>query len=152
MAIKLIANYSKKAGLPGFSSVQYSLTVETEVSNLEEVEKQSHKLYDLLQESVDREIQNPGFVPEESFGRASGGHRRVNGSNGTSDTWACSPKQKDLILKLVDDHKLDKGDVEELARDRFNKPVKALNRLEASGLIEELIENHGKAPARRVRR
>ena len=48
--------------------------------------------------------------------------------------------QTDLILKIVDEHKLEKAKVEGLARDRFGKTVKALNKLEASGLIEELLE------------
>jgi hypothetical protein len=32
MAIKLIANYSKRLGLPGYSSHQFSVSVETELS------------------------------------------------------------------------------------------------------------------------
>ena len=32
MAIKLIANYSKRLGLPGYSSQQFSVSVETELS------------------------------------------------------------------------------------------------------------------------
>ena len=57
----------------------------------------------------------------------------------------CSDKQKELILKLVDQHRLDKKEVEALAREMFGLPVKTLNRLQASGLIEELLERHGKA-------
>ena len=37
MALKLIANYSKRLGLPGYSSHQYSVCVETEISNISEV-------------------------------------------------------------------------------------------------------------------
>ena len=33
MAIHLEANYSKKLGLPGYSSHQYSVTVKTEVTD-----------------------------------------------------------------------------------------------------------------------
>ena len=57
----------------------------------------------------------------------------------------CSDKQKELILKLVEQHKLDKQEVEALAKEMFGLPVKTLNRLQASGLIEELLERHGKA-------
>jgi hypothetical protein len=32
--------------------------------------------------------------------------------------------------------------VEQLARDRFNSPVKTLNKLQASGLIKELLEKY----------
>jgi hypothetical protein len=57
--------------------------------------------------------------------------------------WACSDKQRDLILKIVDEHKLDKQEVEGLAKDMFQTPVKALNKMQASGLIEELLEKYG---------
>lgn len=33
MAIKLIANYSKRLGLPGYSSHQFEVSIETEISN-----------------------------------------------------------------------------------------------------------------------
>jgi erythromycin esterase-like protein len=38
--IVLEANYSKKLGLPGYSSHQYSLTVRKEVSDISQVEKE----------------------------------------------------------------------------------------------------------------
>jgi len=57
--------------------------------------------------------------------------------------WKCSDKQRDLILKLVDEHQLDKGGVEALAIERFGKGVRLLNKIEASGLIDELLEAHG---------
>ncbi len=40
---------------------------------------------------------------------------------------------------------MDKQEVEALAKEMFGLPVKTLNRLQASGLIEELLERHGKA-------
>jgi hypothetical protein len=52
-------------------------------------------------------------------------------------------QQKDLILKLVDEHNLEKTSVENLSKERFGKGVKALNKVEASGLIHELLETHG---------
>ena len=59
-------------------------------------------------------------------------------------TGAASDKQKELVLKLVEQHKLDKKEVETLAKEMFGLPVKTLDRHQASGLIEELIERHGK--------
>ena len=56
--------------------------------------------------------------------------------------WKCSDKQKDLILKLVEEHQLDKTDVEALAVERFGKGVRILNKVEASGLIDELLDTH----------
>jgi len=37
MSLKLIANYSKRLGLPGYSSHQFAVTVETEISNINDV-------------------------------------------------------------------------------------------------------------------
>jgi len=61
MAIIIEANYSKKIGLPAYSSHAYSVTIRTEVSDLGQVERESAQLYALLQESVDRNIQEVGL-------------------------------------------------------------------------------------------
>ena len=147
MAIVLEANYSKKIGLPGYSSHQYMVTLRTEVADLSQVEAESARLHALLQTSVDREIQNGGYVPDNrngNNGRNQGNgqqSRNQNGNgNGNRDHWNCSPKQKGYILDLVERNQLDKSKVEELAQDRFGKSVRTLNKLEASGLIEELKE------------
>jgi len=58
MAIVLEANYAKKLGLPNCSSHQYCVTIRTELTDLSQVEAESAKLYVLLQDAVDREIQN----------------------------------------------------------------------------------------------
>jgi hypothetical protein len=134
------SNYSKKLGLPGYSSHSYSLTVKTELSDLGQLERESAKLYSLLQGSVDREIQEVGFIPEGNGNRSPGPRATNVPSNG--DQWACSDKQRELILKIVDEHKLDKQEIETLAKDRFNLPVKSLNKLQASGLIEELLQKY----------
>src|SRR3954465_11111926 len=137
MPVILEANYSKKVGLPGYSSHQYSITLRTEISDLTQVSNESQRLYGLLQGCVDRDIQHTGFLPQQGEPRQNG---RV-AKNGSSE-WSCSDKQRDLILKIIDDNHLDKQDVEKLALDRFGKGVKALNKMEASGLIEELLESH----------
>ncbi|MDD2708122.1 MAG: hypothetical protein PHV34_08945 [Verrucomicrobiae bacterium] len=143
MAIILEANYSKKLGLPHYSSHQYAITLRTELSGVNEVHAESQRLYAILQAAVDREMQKVGFLPDpESHGHNGNGGNGHNG-NGHSDVWACSDKQKELILNIVQDNNLDKNEVEALARERFNTPVKALNKLEASGLIDELLEKYG---------
>jgi hypothetical protein len=142
VAIIIEANYSKKLGLPAYSSHSYSVTIRSEVADLSQVDRESAKLYAILQGSVDREMQETGFVREgsgSSAPRSNNGH--VSQSNG--DQWNCSDKQRDLILKIVEEHKLDKQEIEALSKDRFNVPVKALNKLQASGLIEELLEKYG---------
>jgi hypothetical protein len=170
MAIQLEANYSKKLGLPGYSSHQYSVTIRIELGDIKAVESESARLYALLQGCVDRDIQQTGFLPvhgsSNGNGNSNGSHQ--NGSNGhssnggnghsnghhtngngngrqnaQSEAWSCSEKQKALILKIVEDHRLDKQDTEALAQERFGKGVRQLNRMEASGLIEELLETHG---------
>lgn len=143
--ITLECNYSKKLGLPQYSSHQFSITLRTEIADLGAVQAESARLYALLQQSVDASIQQTGFLPENN-GNGSGQGRAGNGNG--SEHWACSPKQRNLILKIVEEHKLDKNAVEQLAQDRFGKSVRALNKLEASGLIDELITQTGGTPRR----
>lgn len=148
MAIKIIANYSKRLGLPGYSSHQFSVSVETELVTTDDIPAEAGRLYQLLQTNVDGQILNTGFVPPADYGMEDN-----NGSDapapGTvthihdNGRWKCSDKQKDLILKLVDEHHLDKNEVDHLARQRFGKGVKQLSKLEASGLIDELLETYG---------
>ena len=142
-------NYSKKIGLPGYSSHQYSLTVRSEISDINQVPQESQRLYALMQSCVDRELQQTGFLPGEPVPAKNGnGHTNGNGNGHTrqvrptEEPWKCSVKQKELILKIIEENRLDKNHVEQLAQDRFGKGVRELNKLEASGLIEELIEKH----------
>jgi hypothetical protein len=150
------ANYSKKLGLPGYSSHQYSITLRAEVSDVSQVSAKSRELHSLMQSCVDREIQQTGYLPGETGKSGSNGHHQGNDNhNGNgqqpSERWHCSDKQRDLILKIIQDHQLNKNQVEQLAQDRFNKTTKALNKLEASGLIEELLEQTGQAKPRNQR-
>lgn len=143
--ITLECNYSKKLGLPGYSSHQFSITLRTEIVDLAQVQPESARLYKLLQEGVDTSIKETGYLPANGKGN---GQRDGNGSTNQpqpqdNGAWNCSGKQKDLIQKIVTEHKLEKTQVEQLAVDRFGKGVKALNKLEASGLIEELLEQTG---------
>jgi hypothetical protein len=150
MGVILEAQYSKKIGLPSYSSHAFSVTIRTEIADVTDVQRQAGQLYALLQESVDRNIQEVGFTPDGN------GHGSpvppINGhateqprSNGDHSQWACSDKQKALILKLVEDYHLQKNAVEERSKQLFEKPVKVLNRLEASGLIESLLQEYGSA-------
>ena len=163
MALVIEANYSKKVGLPGYSSHQFSLTLKAELTDINQAPAESARLYRLLQDGVDTSIKEVGWLPEakptngngngqgngHSHPRNGNGHsqpRNGNGNAAPADAWNCTPKQQDLIIKIVDDNRLDKADVEKLAQDRFGKGVKQLNKLEASGFIEELFE---KFPGRR---
>ena len=156
MALQLEANYSKKVGLPGYSSHQFSLSLKAEITDPAQAPAEVARLYRLLQDGVDTRIKEVGWLPEAKPTSGNGnGHshpRNGNGNgngqptNGNHEQWNCTPKQQDLIIKIVDDNRLDKADVEKLAQDRFGKGVKQLNKLEASGFIEELFEKY---PGRR---
>jgi hypothetical protein len=144
MAIVMEANYSKKLGLPGYSSHQYSVSLRVEVADLTKVEAASQEVHAILQSSVDREIQKVGFLPETNGNRNGQVRPSGNGNGHASESWKCSPAQRKLIEDIVTEKRLDKNAVEQLATERFGKGVKALNKLEASGLIEELFERHGR--------
>ena len=168
MAIVLEANYAKKLGLPNYSSHQYSVTIRTELTDLAQVEAESARLYRTLQDAVDREIQGVGFMPDAATygmhhapapngaaepprqagnGNGPAARRPENGNGGgATDPWRCSEKQRDLIEKIVRENHLDKRDVENLAVEMFGAGVKQLDRLQASGLIDELLERHGNKP------
>lgn len=143
MAVKLIANYSKRLGLPGYSSHQFAVSVETEIANVADAAGESERLYRMLQRSVDSQITDTGFVPPHGYGMNGESGNEPNGHEPDEAPWKCSDRQRDLILKLVEEHDLDKGEVEQLSRERFGKGVRLLSKLEASGLIDELIERHG---------
>ena len=164
MAIVLEANYAKKLGLPNFSSHQYCVTIRTELTDLSQVEAESRRLYALLQDVVDREIQEVGFMPDASrYGMNNGNNGTANGnghsqpSNGngnghprqaapsrTGDSWNCTEGQKGFILRIINESKLDKQGVEAMAQQLFGAGVKELDKLQASQLIEDLLEKTGK--------
>jgi len=144
MALTLESNYSKKVGLPGYSSHQFSLSLISELTDPAQVTAEAARLYSLLQGAVDRELKQAGWLPDAKPTNGNGHHPRNGNGNGNApaDAWACTPKQRDLIVKIVDDNRLDKNEVEQLAMDRFGTGVKQLNKLEASGFIEELFERY----------
>lgn len=150
--IILEANYSKKIGLPGYSSHQFCLSLKSELADAAQVQAESARLYQLLQSGVDSSIRQIGYLPGQNGG--GNGHPKGSGHQAPppdNDQWNCSVKQRELILKITEEHKLDKTKVDQLAIDRFGKGVKALNKLEASGLIEELLVQTGQVKPRHER-
>ena len=165
MAIVLEANYAKKLGLPNYSSHQYTVSIRTELTDLSQVEAESAKLYALLQDAVDREIQNVGFMPDASTygmnnspangggnGHPSNGNGSGNGhpsnqrraSTSAGDGWNCTEGQKGFILRIINESKLEKPEVEAMAQQLFGVGVKELDKLQASQLIEDLLEKTGR--------
>ena len=138
MAVKLITNYAKRLGLPGYSSHQFSVSIETELQNLDNVREESARLYDSLQEAVDQQIQKTGFVPPDGYG--------LEGDK--NGVWNCSQKQRELIEKIGKENNLDQNALDRLANEMFGAKVQSLNKLQASGLIDELLDRHGKRTQR----
>ena len=153
MALKLIASYSKRLGLPGFSSHQFSVCVETEVNTTDDIAQEAERLYNKLQSNIDEQIQQTGFVPPIDYGMASADSQAPTPGKVVSiDRWKCSIPQRNLILKLVSEHGLEKNRIDELATERFGCNVKLLDKIQASGLIEEIFEMTGKKNNRAPRR
>lgn len=160
--IKLIANYSKRLGLPGYSSHQFSITVETELMTTDGIPAETERLYQLLQSNVDEQMLSTGFVPPKEYGMDvhepnnviqhqptdsyNASPPKLSGSWLSGPEWGCSVKQKGLILKLVDELHLKKAEVEDLALARFGKGVTLLSKVEASALIDELLKTPKGSP------
>ena len=150
MAVILQMTYSKKLELPNFSSHQCSVSLQAEIADISQITGETKRLYALVQDAVDREIQEVGYLPDAT---TYGMHPPGNGaerssSNPDSDpggrsAWKCSEKQRQLVEKIVREKDLDKREIEDLANEMFGAGVKQLNRLQASGLIDELLERHG---------
>jgi len=161
--VTLEITYSKKLGLPQFSSHACTVSLKVEIPDVSQVEEQSHHLYHLLQNAVDQEIQQVGFMPDPSTyghktnGARSNGSAKTNGytrNNGRAyqlkigsdgpkyghHDWACSENQRVLILRLIGENDLDKNDVEAKSQEMFGLGVKALNKMQASQVIEWLFE------------
>jgi hypothetical protein len=172
MAIKLIANYAKRLGLPGYSSHQFSVTCEAELTDLAQVPEASSHLYELLQEAVDREIQHTGFVPGDDYGEptvfpasskqlprlanasansiGNGRGDRRNGPPapttrriGTTSAWRCSDRQRELLNDLAAELGLDEAELDTRSRHLFGRPARELNKANASSLISELLAEAG---------
>jgi len=72
------------------------------------------------------------------------GRNRANGGSNGNGAWRRSERQQNLIEKIVQEHHLDEREVENLAGEMFGAGVKRLDKLHASGLIDELIDRYGK--------
>ena len=156
MAVKIIANYSKRLGLPGYSSHQYSVSVETELATTDNVTGEATRLYKTLQTAVDREMQSTGFVPGSEYGadlqpvipQAHNQRPALNGGN-NNKPWKASDKQRELVLKLVENSNLDIAVVESLSEEMFgHADLAELNKIQMSGLIDELLSRYGKRQKR----
>jgi hypothetical protein len=139
MPVIITACVSKKVGQANYGSAGFSLTVQSEVTNLDQVQEESHRLYNLLNDSVNAELN--GETKEEK--RAE--WPRLQRNTAPTQEWKASEKQRDLILKVITENGVDRSDVETLAFEMFGTSnLPELNRLQASGLIDELLSRYGK--------
>jgi hypothetical protein len=127
--IILETHYSKKLGLPGFSSHQFSLTLKTELNHLTQLPAEVARLYQQLQTVVDTQLQQPGYVPRPAL----------------PERWRCTIRQQERITQILQEQGLTLTDAETLAQARFAQSVTALNKLQASGLIDELLAQVGQS-------
>ncbi|MEQ1858444.1 MAG: hypothetical protein ABMA13_00755 [Chthoniobacteraceae bacterium] len=156
MAVILAMTYQKKLGLPNYSSHSCSVSLTVEIPDVSVAAQESSKLYQLLQTAVDAEIREVGFMPDATtYGMDN--HQPANGNgNGqhqqNGDAWNCTQGQESFIKRIVNESNLDKNEVENMAQQLFGCGVKQCDRMQASQLIEELLEKTGKKVRRFQRR
>ena len=141
MAVILQMTYSKKLGLPNYSSHSCSVSVQVEVADLSHVAEENSRLYKLLQASVDEEIQKVGFMPDATSYGMNGGQASGNGHQAGNEA-GISEKQLDLINKIIRVNNANKTEVDNLAVQMFGGGVRTLNRMQASNLIDELFAKY----------
>jgi hypothetical protein len=140
MAIQIVASVGKKVGQPNFGSKSFNLSCTKEVTDLGNLEAESVKLYQLLEQIVEAQIEKD--ERDEATEHVAPVNRiKANGvkSNGNGDGWHCSEKQRSLILKLVADHGLEEV-AEDMSQEMFGASPRDLNKLQASGLIQRILD------------
>jgi len=142
MAILLEFKYDKRLGLPGYSSHDFGVSMRTEVNNVEEIKEESERAYRLLQQSVDAQLSNPGFIPSEN------GKEPESKGNQTKETdpekWNCTERQRGLILKILSQNDLPESAVEQVAQDLHGQPMATLGKMQVSTVISEVLDRWGK--------
>ena len=107
-----------------------------------DVLQESARLYESLQNVVDQQIQNTGFVPPDGYGM----------DDDKTGMWNCSQKQRDLIEKIIAENKLDQTEIDQLATGMFGLRLQQLSKLQASGFIDELLDQYGNGERNGFRR
>ena len=142
MAILLEFKYDKRLGLPGYSSHDFGVSMRTEVNNVEQIKEESERAYRLLQQSVDAQLSNPGFIPSEN------GKEPQSKGNQTNETdpekWNCTERQRGLILKILSQNDLPESAVEQVAQDLHGQPMATLGKMQVSTVISEVLDRWGK--------
>ena len=145
MAILLEFNYGKKLGLPGYSSHNFGVSMKSEVNDPEAIPEEAERVYSILQESVDSQITNPGFVPS---GNSNATQVQPNGNNAKTnpDDWNCTVRQKGLLMTILERNNLDPEVVEDLSQEIHGRPMADLGKMQVSAIISEVLDRWGRHP------
>lgn len=155
--IQIEASYSKKLGLPNFSSHAFMVSVRAEVRSLRQLQSESRRLYTLLQSSVDEQVQAVGFLPTGNYGMITDAPKPVNGSPvqpairvaESPDAWRCSDKQQKFIELIAKREKFTSADLDKIAQTVCRARVRELDKRQASKFIDELLKLSAPLPFRR---
>jgi hypothetical protein len=145
MAILLEFNYGKKLGLPGYSSHNFGVSMKAEVNDPEAIPEEAAKAYSILQESVDSQIANPGFVPSGN-GKAIQVQSNGNDTKTDPDDWNCTVRQKGLLMTILERNNLDPEVVENLSQEIHGRPMADLGKMQVSAIISEVLDRWGRHP------
>ena len=151
MAVMLDINYSKKLGLPNYSSHSLGIGLKAEVANLNEVQGEVEKAYSLLQSAVDSQIVHQGFVSNESnqgngVDQAQNRRSRVNESKTDPDDWNCTVRQRGLLMGILERNDLGPEVVEDLSRELHGRPMSDLGKMQVSSVIGQVLDRWGRHP------
>ena len=145
MAILLEFNYGKKLGLPGYSSHNFGVSMKAEVNDPEAIPEEAAKAYSILQESVDSQIANPGFVPSGN-GKAIQVQPNGNNAKTNPDDWNCTVRQKSLLMTILERNNLDPKVVEDLSQEIHGRSMSDLGKMQVSAVIGEVLDRWGRHP------
>ena len=138
MAILLEFDYGKKLGLPNYSSHNFGVSMKAEFSNPEDIPQEAERAYCILQQTVDKQMENPGFLPSSR-------QENQDQTNGTDpEKWNCTERQRGLILKILSQNNLPESAIEEVAQDLHGQPMATLGKLQVSSVISEVLDRWGK--------
>ena len=142
MAILLEFKYDKRLGLPGYSSHDFGVSMRTEVNDVDQIKEESERAYRLLQQSVDAQLSNPGFIPSENHKETESKGTQINGTD--PEKWNCTERQRGLILKILSQNDLPESAIEEVAQDLHGRPMSELGKLQVSSVISEVLDRWGR--------
>ena len=151
MAVLLDITYSKKLGLPNYSSHSLGIGLKAEVANLDEVRGEVEKAYSLLQQSVDSQIVHSGFVSNEDKGengtdQVQKTQVKVNGGSTDPDKWNCTVRQRGLLMNILERNDLDPEAVDDLSQELHGRPMSDLGKAQVSEVIGQVLDRWGRHP------